>query len=72
MNRIRHIACLLLLFLVACDNYLEESPDNRVELNTLDKAAQLLTNAYSEAGYNFKRVDGRPGGLYLRYAQAAK
>lgn len=36
-----------------CDNYLEENPDNRVELNNVDKAAQLLTNAYSNASYGF-------------------
>lgn len=36
-----------------CDNYLSETPDNRVELNTTKKAAQLLTNAYSSAGYTF-------------------
>ncbi len=42
-----------LLILGGCDKYLEETPDNRVELNTLEKAAQLLTNAYSSAGYNF-------------------
>jgi hypothetical protein len=36
-----------------CDNYLEETPDNRVELNTTEKAAQLLTNAYSSASYKF-------------------
>ncbi len=41
------------LLLSSCDNYLEETPDNRVDLNTLDKAAQLLTNAYSEGAYNF-------------------
>lgn len=42
-----------LLILGGCDKYLEETPDNRVELNTPQKAAQLLTNAYSSAGYNF-------------------
>ena len=42
-----------LLITAGCDDYLDENPDNRVELNTLDKAAQLLTNAYPEAGYNF-------------------
>jgi starch-binding outer membrane protein, SusD/RagB family len=42
-----------LLVAGACDNYLEENPDNRVELNTTKKAAQLLTNAYSNAGYTF-------------------
>jgi hypothetical protein len=36
-----------------CDRYLEENPDNRVELNTVEKAGQLLTNAYSNAGYSF-------------------
>lgn len=48
--------CRLLAFsvmLTACDDYLEEVPDNRVELNTLEKSSQLLTNAYSSAGYNF-------------------
>lgn len=48
--------CRLLVFsvmLAACNDYLEETPDNRVELNTLPKASQLLTNAYSDAGYNF-------------------
>lgn len=49
-------ACAIIVLLIStpgCDRYLEESPDNRVELNTLNKAAQLLTNAYSEASYYF-------------------
>lgn len=41
------------LLVFSCDSYLEENPDNRVELNNLDKAAQLLTNAYSSAAYTF-------------------
>jgi hypothetical protein len=47
---------LLLLglsLLAGCDKYLEENPDNRVELNTVSKAGQLLTNAYSSASYAF-------------------
>ncbi len=48
------ISILLALGVVSgCDNYLEETPDNRVELNTIEKAAQLLTNAYSGASYQF-------------------
>ena len=43
----------LLLAYGSCDNFLEENPDNRVELNNTDKAAQLLTNAYSAASYSF-------------------
>jgi starch-binding outer membrane protein, SusD/RagB family len=42
-----------LLVLGSCDRFLEENPDNRVELNNPDKAAQLLTNAYSNAAYTF-------------------
>ncbi|MCV9386330.1 RagB/SusD family nutrient uptake outer membrane protein [Reichenbachiella ulvae] len=37
----------------SCDEYLDVNPDNRVELNDLDKAAQLLTNAYSVASPAF-------------------
>jgi hypothetical protein len=36
-----------------CDDFLDEKPDNRVDLDNLEKAAQLLTNAYSDAGYTF-------------------
>lgn len=43
----------VMILLSGCDNYLEENPDNRVELNNLDKAAQLLTNAYSSGSYTF-------------------
>lgn len=46
-------ALALLLMAVGCDSFLSENPDNRVELNSTEKAAQLLTNAYSSAGYTF-------------------
>lgn len=39
--------------LAGCDSYLDENPDNRVDLNNPDKAAQLLTNAYASSGYLF-------------------
>lgn len=42
-----------LIGFAGCNDFLEENPDNRVELNTIDKAAQLLTNAYSGASYGF-------------------
>ncbi len=49
------VICLLVLVSVlpACNEYLEETPDNRVELNTLQKASQLLTNGYSSGSYSF-------------------
>jgi hypothetical protein len=43
----------ILLVLSACDNFLSENPDNRVDLDTSEKAAQLLTSAYSSAAYTF-------------------
>lgn len=48
----RSIAVTLLI-LSSCNSFLEEVPDNRVSLDDLDKAAQLLTNAYSNASYAF-------------------
>ncbi|PIB35440.1 hypothetical protein BFP72_08545 [Reichenbachiella sp. 5M10] len=44
---------LLGLVTLGCNDFLDENPDNRVELNDLDKAAQLLTNAYSVASPAF-------------------
>src|SRR5699024_2017569 len=44
---------LLIPLFISCNEFLEEAPDDRVDLNTLPKAAQLLTNAYSQAAYNF-------------------
>src|SRR5688572_21429241 len=42
-----------MIVLAGCDAYLDVNPDNRVELDTPEKAAQLLTNAYSSAAYTF-------------------
>lgn len=47
------VFALLLLLPAACNDFLNEAPDNRVTLNNLDKAAQLLTNAYSVASPAF-------------------
>ncbi|MGI9542660.1 MAG: RagB/SusD family nutrient uptake outer membrane protein [Cyclobacteriaceae bacterium] len=41
------------LLCLSCDQYLDEVPDNRVALDNLDKAQQLLTNAYSSSSYAF-------------------
>ena len=47
------LVIVLLWGLTSCDNFLDEVPDNRVALDDLDKAAQLLTSAYSVSGYTF-------------------
>lgn len=46
-------ALALTLLTVGCDDFLDEVPDNRVNLNDLEKSAQLLTNAYSVASPAF-------------------
>ncbi len=43
----------LLLLGTSCNEFLDEVPDNRVALDDLDKAAQVLTNAYSISSYAF-------------------
>lgn len=43
----------LMLTLAACDNFLSQNPDNRVDLDTTDKLAQLLTSAYPLQAYTF-------------------
>ncbi len=54
MNYKNFSAIILIIFILGgCNKYLEEVPDDRVELNNLTKAAQLLTNGYPSAGYNF-------------------
>ena len=43
----------LIILPLGCSDFLDEVPDNRVSLDNLEKAAQLLTNAYSDASYAF-------------------
>lgn len=49
-------ACLLLATLIigaSCNDFLDENPDNRVAIDNLEKAEQLLVSAYSIASPNF-------------------
>jgi hypothetical protein len=43
----------LLIACHGCNDFLNETPDNRVALNDLEKAAQVLTNAYATASPAF-------------------
>jgi hypothetical protein len=50
----KNIVFLFVLFLfIGCDNFLEEAPDNRQEIKTVDDAAELVVLAYSEGSYKF-------------------
>jgi hypothetical protein len=44
---------LLTIISVSCDDYLETSPDDRLELDTLEKAAKVVADSYSMASYAF-------------------
>jgi len=39
--------------LLSCEDYLSESPDNRLELNTIEKVANLGARAYAQGSYIF-------------------
>lgn len=41
------LCCSAAAALTACDSYLDELPDNRMEVTTADKVSKLLTTAYS-------------------------
>ena len=52
--RNRTLTLVVAAFLSGCgETFLDETPDNRVELDNLEKAAQLLVSAYSDASPNF-------------------
>ncbi len=56
MKNIYKITIGLLLsamVLTSCSSYLDESPDNRQEIKTLQDASELLVSGYSGATYNF-------------------
>ena len=44
---------LITVLSISCSDFLDEVPDNRVALDDLEKASQVLTNAYSQASYAF-------------------
>lgn len=50
-NLIKLPIITLLLVLVSCNDILDESPDNRTEIDSLDKIGELLVNAYPQALY---------------------
>lgn len=43
----------LLLTMQSCDKYLDQEPDNRTEINSVDKVAQLVTTAYPDRDYYY-------------------
>ena len=47
-------AVLLSLGLVSCgDDFLDQEPDERIEINSVEQVQQLLTSAYGAANYGW-------------------
>lgn len=54
LNKYNIVLSLLALLIVAsCGDFLDETPDSRVNINDVDKVNDLLTNAYPSASYLF-------------------
>lgn len=47
------LAAGCLLSTASCKKYLDENPDNRTDINTVDKVAQLVTTAYPRYDYYY-------------------
>lgn len=51
----KHLKYILILafaaFSTGCEDYLEQAPDQRATLNSVDKVAELLVTAYPQANY---------------------
>ncbi|MEN9443677.1 MAG: hypothetical protein RIS47_567 [Bacteroidota bacterium] len=54
MNKIYiYFSTVLLVLFAGCTDFLEVSPDNRIEPNSLDKVAEMLVAAYPNGDYLF-------------------
>lgn len=51
INKLKYAALISVFSLASCDKYLDTAPDNRTEINTVDKVAQLVATAYPEGDY---------------------
>ncbi|GAA3617667.1 RagB/SusD family nutrient uptake outer membrane protein [Flavivirga amylovorans] len=50
-NLIKQTILAVFLVFTSCDDILDESPDNRTEIDSLEKISELLVNAYPQAIY---------------------
>ena len=46
-----YLAFIILLVLGSCEKYLDKTPDNRTEINTVENVGQLLASAYPASSY---------------------
>jgi len=50
-KKILFVIFLFSLFVVSCDDYLDETPDNRTEVDTAEKVRKILVSAYPTTSY---------------------
>ena len=48
-----YLLALVVIFASSCSKFLEETPDNRLRLDSYEKIAELVTKAYPEGAYIF-------------------
>jgi len=70
-------ALLLLVSISSCDEFLSEVPDNRTQIDTPEKIAELLVNAYPQASYmdfaetmSDNTADGELGAVSIKNRQS--
>jgi len=51
LKNITLLALLSIIFLTSCSDFLDELPDNRIDLNSPDKIRGLLTSAYADTNF---------------------
>lgn len=51
INKLKYAVLFGVLTLASCKKYLDTVPDNRTEINSVDKVAQLVATAYPEGDY---------------------
>jgi len=73
-TNIATVGLVLLLVFTSCNKYLEENPDNRAEINTVEKVAGLLVSAYPQRHYLFTEtasdnVEDKTAALALNQSQ---
>src|SRR5574344_10038 len=48
-----YIAVAAAMTLTSCDDFLDKMPDNRTEINSIEKVTKLLVSAYPESNFNY-------------------
>ena len=53
IRNIIYMAVGTVMTLTSCDDFLDKMPDNRTEINSIEKVTKLLVSAYPESNFNY-------------------